>query len=262
MPCSEFLSLDPSDYIGVNVLEIYTLWCTKFIRIPLLVEIPALLKKPPILIGGVVLIVVIIVIAKRGSSTSSGSGNYQTQVDAVNANNLGIAQINADVEKQSITSQVDSLGLSIAGQVNLAGISAQKDVALAQVVSTTNLTSQQLENNRILGLSQEDTKRLINTQDNQTQLTLGVTALDTQRAIANRAYASQDYANVLNFQLGTAKISSDERVQDFTTSRALTYATISGSNQVAAIKANKPSTLQTIFGGLGNVAKLASVFLP
>lgn len=225
-------------------------------------EIPALLKKPVVLIGGVILVIVIIVIAKRGSTGASGGGDYQAQVDEVNQNNLGIAQINAEVEKQSLQAQVDSLGLSIGGQVNLAGVAAQKDVALAQITSDATIAGQALENNRILGLSMEDTKRLINTQDDQTALTLGITALDTQNKIAQRAYASQDYQAILNFQLGTKYIDSNERIQDFTTSRALTYANITGQNQIAAIKANKPSWFQSLIGGLGGVAKLADVLVP
>lgn len=224
-------------------------------------EVPAFFKKPPVLIGAVILIIVILVIAKKGSA-SSGTTDYAGQLAAVNANNQAIAQINADVANKSVQAQVDSLGLSIGGQVNLAGISAQKDVALAKIASDTSvqlqvadygytLSNQQLENNRILGLAGEDTKRLINTQDDQTKLTLGITGLDTQRAIAERAYNSQDYANLLGFQLGTTKIASDERVQDFTSSRALTYATISGANQVAAIKAAKPSAWTSFLGSLG-----------
>jgi hypothetical protein len=226
------------------------------------VEIPPILKKPPVLIGGVVLIVIILIISKRGSSGSTSSASYDAQVASTQSANLSIAQLNAQTAQQQISADVSKLGLTIGGQVNLAGVKAQRDVALSKIATDSTIALQtadyayqignkQLENNRILGLTGEDTKRLLSTQENQTKLTLGITALDTQKYIAGRALQSQEYQAQQQFQYLTDKLSSDERIQDFTTSRALTYANITTQGQVAAIKAGKPSAFAGFLNNLG-----------
>jgi hypothetical protein len=159
-----------------------------------------------------------------------------------------------------MTGQANLAGIEAGRQLGLSKIGSDENVSLSKIKSDENVSMQgqdyqyslgnkELENNRILGLSQEDTKRLIATQENGTKLTLGMRAID-----------SQEQTQLEQFALAREKISSDERVQDFTTSRALTFQTISGQNQVAAAKAAKPSWFQTFMGGLGGIASVIKAF--
>lgn len=249
-------------------------------------QIPDALKKTPVLVGGgVVLLIIIIAVAKRGSSASASSGtvdNTGAQLATQQAN-VQIAQINADIQKQQIQSSADVTLGSYQRDVSLANINAQTQVAGAQIASDLQVTTQkiasdenvnlqnldyshdiatrQTENNRILGLTAEDTKRLISANETAAAQNVALTQIDTNRYLGQLAIKSNEVVNMRNADLEQSRIDAAERIQDFTTSRALTYAQVSGANQVAAIKANKPSTLQTIFGGLGGVAKLAGVFV-
>lgn len=226
-------------------------------------EIPAILKKPPVIIGGVVLVVVILVVSKKGSVSSiSGNGSYASQLAATQAANIQIAQVNAATEQARLQAGVATISASLGGQASLANIEAQRIVALSKIasdeaVSLTGMdyqyavSNKQLENNRILGLTTEDTKRLTSTQENQTRLTLGVRALDVQQYIADRALSSQELLGMREYDYRERALESGERVADFTSSRALTYAGIQGANQVAAAEAAKPSPWTAFLGSLG-----------
>lgn len=248
-------------------------------------DIPEGLKKPPVLIGvGVVALIVIIVIAKRGQTTQTTAAVDNTGAQlATQQANVQIAQMNADIQKQQIQTTGDVTLGGYARDVSLANIQTQGQVAGAKIASDLQTTTQkiasdenvnlqsldyshdianrQLEDQRILGLTMEDTKRLINTQNTTVAQNVAITQIDANRFLGELSIRSGEAIAMRQAASTDAATAAQERISDFTTSRALTYATINGSNQVAAIKANKPSTLQTIFSGLGGVAKLASVFV-
>jgi hypothetical protein len=233
-------------------------------------EIPEVLKKKPVLIGGaVVALVIIIALAKKGQGTTPSGG---TDIAAINAANSQIAQLNADVAKAQIQAGRDITLGSYTRDVNLANLTTAKEIAAAKIISDEDVSLQsldyshdianrQLENNRILGLTQEDTKRLISTQENQTRLSLGITAIDAQRFIAERSLNAQEVEQARELEFQQQQLDSQERIADFTSSRALTYQQIVGSNQVAAIKANKPGFWQSLGGILKGGAGLAELFV-
>lgn len=244
------------------------------------VTIPPFLKKTPVLIGaGVVVLIIILAMRKSQSaqtSSTGGSDDYASRMAATQAANVQIAGLNAEVQKAAITGNTEITLGSYSKDVSLANIQAQQNVAAAKITSDENvnlagldyshdIANRQLENNRILGLTGEDTKRLLSTQENQTRLTLGVTAIDAQRFIAERTLSSEEVQQARELQLRQSELESNERIADWTTTRALTYAQITGANQVAAVKAAKPSNLQTFLGGiggaLGGAASLAKVFV-
>jgi len=231
------------------------------------------LKKPSVIIGAIVTFVVFYVIAK---STSGGTKSQTTDYAQANlaaqqanaASAVSIANINSQVDIARLRAGVDTISATLGGQTNLAAVDAQRVISLSKIRSdenvglakitsdenvalqgqdySYNLNNKQLENTRILGLSQEDTKRLISTQTNQTALTLGMRAID-----------SQEQTQLEALDVARSKIASDERVQDFTTSRAITFQQVSGQNQVSAIKASKPSWFQSLMGtgGIGGILK-------
>lgn len=228
-------------------------------------EIKQIIKSPVAIIGGVILIVVIFLASRSKNSATTSSSGYAAQLSASQANAanaVSIAQINAGVDVARLQAGVETIKATLGGQAELQSIDAQRAVALQKILSDETTTLQgldytydisriQLENNRILGLSQEDTKRLISTQENQTALQLGMSALDTQRYLTQISLDSQERQQVQLLGFANAQLESTERVADFTSSRALTYANIQGQNQVAAIKASKPSAWSSFLGGLG-----------
>lgn len=237
-------------------------------------DIPEPLKKSPVLIGGaVVVFIIIIMLAKKGGSgQTQSSGTDNSAALATQSANVQIAGINADLQKEQIRASSEVTLGSYARDVSLANIVAQTQVAGAKITSDENITltgldyshdiaNRQLEDNRVLGLTQEDTKRLLGTQENQTRLTLGITQIDANRYIAERAIHSDEVKQARVIDLAGRSLDSQERIADFTTSRALTYEQISGANQVAAAKAAKPSWFQSLMSGLGGVAQIASVFV-
>ncbi|HEV7738620.1 MAG TPA: hypothetical protein VGO47_14765 [Chlamydiales bacterium] len=219
-------------------------------------NLPKLVKSPVAIVGGLILIVVIFLASKGKSTATANTGQSYSSIQAANqAASIQIAQINAQTDIARINAGVATIGATLGGQAQLANIEAQRLVALSKIQSDENVSlqgmdyqyavaNQSLENNRILGLTSEDTKRLISTQTTQAQLTLGMSALDTQRYLGISAIDSAERQRL-------EEIASGERVSDFTSSRALTYAQITGRNQVDAIKANKPGALSTFLGALG-----------
>lgn len=240
-------------------------------------SIPPFLKKTPVLIGAGVVVLIIIIAAKKSASSSSSSadtsgGGYGAQMAATQAANVQIAGLNAEVQKAAINANAEITLGSYSKDVSLAGITASQNLGVAKITSDENvnlasldyshdLGNRQLENNRILGLTAEDTKRLISTQENDTRLKLGVTEIDANRFIAERAISSQEARNIRDNQIRQAQIESNERIQDRTSSRALTYAEIEGRNKVAAAKAAKPGFWGSLGSALGGAAKLAEVFV-
>lgn len=229
-------------------------------------EIKQIIKSPVAIIGGIILVVIIVVMSRSKSGATTSSSGYDaarlaaSQANASNA--VQVAQINAGVDVARLQAGVETIKATLGGQAQLQSIDAQRAVALQKIASDENTTLQgldytydisrvQLENNRILGLSQEDTKRLISTQENQTALQLGMSSLDTQRYLTQISLDSQERQQVQLLGYANAQLESNERISDFTSSRALTYANIQGQNQVAAIKASKPSAWSTFLGGLG-----------
>jgi len=215
-------------------------------------QIPETLKKPPVIIGGIIVFIIILLVSRKSqSSASSGSDVYASEQAATQAANIQIAQINADLQKAQLQAQVQQSGLGSAERVSLAQIATNENVALQTSSYSYDIANRQLENNRILGLTQEDTKRLLSTQDNQTRLTLGITTLDTQRYLGERAIASEEAQQAREIAFRNNQLQSQERVADFTSSRALTYAQIQGQSQVDAIKASKPKWYESFLSGLG-----------
>jgi hypothetical protein len=224
-------------------------------------DVPSLLKKPPVIIGGVILVIIIIVLSRRGSAASGGD-SYAQQLSATSAANASIAQLNAQTEQIRIQAGVQTIGLTLGAQTAQQNIDAQKIVALSKIASDENvnlqtadyqydLANKQVEANRILGLTHEDTMRLVSTQENNTRLTLGLTALDVNRYLGERALQSEEVKQARELTYREKELASNERIADFTSSRALTYATIQGNTQVQAIKAGKPSVWAGFLGGLG-----------
>lgn len=242
-------------------------------------EYTGYLKKPSVIIGAIITFVIFYLIAK---ATSGGGSKGTAQQSDYAANSLAaqqanaasavsIANINSQVDIARLSAGVATISATMTGQANLAGIEASRQLGLSKVASDENISiskirsdenvtmqgqdyqynlqNKQLENNRVLGLSQEDTKRLISTQENQTKLVLGTKMID-----------SQERTQIETLSLARDKIASDERVQDFTTSRALTFNQISGQNQVNAAKAAKPTWFQTLMGGLGGITSLIKAF--
>lgn len=219
-----------------------------------------MLKKPPVIIGGIILVVVILVVSKKQSAAT-----YSTPVGTgggAGADATMLAQIEAQTEQSRIAAGVALAQAQLGSTVNLAGIEAQRIVALSKIQSDENVNlttadlahdvaNRQLENNRILGLTQEDTQRLISTQDNQTKLTLGIHEIDATKFIAERALNSQEVIAAREFAFRQSELESNERINDVNGSRALTYAEITGRNQIGAIKAGKPGALSTFLGAFG-----------
>jgi hypothetical protein len=241
-------------------------------------EYTAYLKKPSVIIGAIITFVIFYLIARATSgkaASSGGQSNYAEQNAAINQTNaasaISIANINSQVDIARLQAGVATISATMTGQANLAGIEAGRTLGLAKVASDENvglssiaanrdvtmqgqdyqysLGNKQLENNRVLGLNMEDTKRLISTQENHTKLTLGLRAID-----------SQEQTQLEQLAVAREKLASDERMQDLTTSRALTFQTITGQNQVNAAKAAKPSWFETLMGGLGGVGKIIAAF--
>lgn len=218
--------------------------------------LPEILKKPPVIIGGIILVVVIIVLSKRGTGTTSVTASSNN--DAVRAANVQIASLNAQTEQERIRAGVGAIQATLGGQIGLAQVEAQRIVALSKIASDENvglalneyqydIANKQLENNRILGLTQEDTRRLVATQ----QYGLGMSTLDTNRYIATRALESAEVQQARQLQYDVTALETSERVNDINTSRALTYQTITGQNQTAAIRAAKPSAWSGFLSSLG-----------
>ena len=239
-------------------------------------NIPPVLKKTPVLVGAGVVVLIIILAARKSASnqstSASGGYNYTAALAATQAANIQIAGINADLQKAAIAANAEVTLGSYSKDVSLANITAQTQVAAAKVASDENVSltgldyshdiaNRQLENNRILGLTQEDTKRLISTQTTQADMTVKLTALDVQRFLGQQSIASDEVKHMQDLALAEKEIATQERIADFTTSRALTWQQITGANQVAAIKANKPGFWQTLGGVLGGAANLAKVFV-
>lgn len=122
------------------------------------------------------------------------------------------------LQAQQIQADLESTKSAYGAQVSLSGIEAQKIVALAQIGSSTQL---------------------------------GLVNLDFQHDIAGKAITSAEIQQARALAQKQAEIDSAERVANFTTSRALTYAQITGHNQVEAIKAGKPSIWASFLGNLG-----------
>lgn len=221
-------------------------------------EIPAAIKKPPVLIGGaVVLLIVIIVAARKGGSTSTSSqtDNYSSYLAATSAANTQIAQINAETQRDitlgGYSRDVSLAGITASREVEIARLTTGENVALASAEYAYDLGNKQIENNRILGLTQQDTIRLLSTQENQTRLTLGITEIDANRFIAERALQSEEVRQARELTFRHAELESGERVADWTSSRALTYAQIVGRSQVDAASAAKPKWYDFLAQGVG-----------
>lgn len=211
------------------------------------------LKSPVVYIGaiGVVVVVYLASRAKGGGGGSSAQEQYMSAQAANAANQLSLAQINAQTEQQRISAGVATLNATLGSQTSLAGVEAQRAVALAKIASDENLGLQEstygydlqnksLENQRVLGLTAEDTKRL-----------LGQDALNTQRYISEMTLNSAERLQLQEFGFREKELESNERIQDFISLRGLSYAQIQGANQIGAIKASKPSAWSTFLGSLG-----------
>lgn len=212
-------------------------------------QIPEFAKKPPVIIGGIIVFIIILLVARKGQPSASSPNNaYANNVAAAN---MQIAQLNVDLQRAQLTAANDALAIQSGERVTLARYTTEENVALQTGSYAHDIANRQLENQRVLGLTKEDTTRLLSTQENQTRLTLGVTELDTARFLGERAIASSEVQQARELQFRESQLASNERVQDFTSSRYLTYAQIQGRNQVDAANAARPKWYERLAGGLG-----------
>jgi hypothetical protein len=122
------------------------------------------------------------------------------------------------IEQAQISAGLEATKAGYGAQVSLADIDAQKIVALTKLATDTQL---------------------------------GLVGLDYQHDVAVRAISSAEIQQARDLQLKQAEIDANERIANFTTSRALTYAQIQGVNQIGAIKASQPSIWGGFLTGLG-----------